>query len=161
MEHLTIILLGLGGFVGAVLVALAKDEVGAWVPHLAQWIVRCAASWPPKEERERWGEEWAADLRASPGGKLSHLGRALAIAWMARRQYRRRWIDGEIAYQRNVMAMCVVVAALSLEGIRRGEYLLDAYWLQVFMLLGFLTCAVQSYLCWRRFIAMRLQMDEA
>lgn len=51
--------------------------------RLAHWLVREAVTRLPEEDRERWHEEWAADLNTLRNRPLTELGLALRVAWYA------------------------------------------------------------------------------
>lgn len=75
-------------FLGAVVVSAAgqivADEAKASMPHLAQWVLRGAIRALPQRLRERYAEEWAADLGDIPGpiSKVTWaLGFFVAAVW--------------------------------------------------------------------------------
>jgi RNA polymerase sigma-B factor len=80
--------IALGAIVCAVVVAagqsLLSDEARAWLPHLARWLVRSAARRLQEQERDRYEEEWLAELAAWSDRPLSALGKAAHIRWRAR-----------------------------------------------------------------------------
>jgi hypothetical protein len=61
---------------GGLLAKLFLGEVQDWLPTVARYVVRRAASRVPEQYRQRYLEEWYADLNAFPG-RLSKLIRAL------------------------------------------------------------------------------------
>jgi lipopolysaccharide/colanic/teichoic acid biosynthesis glycosyltransferase len=65
----------------AVIVPMLVSEFTDWLPWLAARLVRAAARTLPPDARERYAEEWLAELDAVPG-KLSKL--ALAVRIFAR-----------------------------------------------------------------------------
>lgn len=80
--------IALGAIVFAVAVAagqsLLSDEARAWLPHLARWLVRSAVRRLQEEERDRYEEEWLAELAAWSDRPLSALGKAAHIRWRVR-----------------------------------------------------------------------------
>jgi hypothetical protein len=70
---------------GTFLLSLITNEIGELAPSMAQRIVRVAArAIDDPQERERYGEEWAALIERCPG-KLTKLVRALWLLAAARR----------------------------------------------------------------------------
>lgn len=77
-------LLGAAVFVViAVAGALVSEEALAQSTRLSRWMVRRAAHGLPAPARERYQEEWLAELEASSGGPISHLcfAASLLISW--------------------------------------------------------------------------------
>jgi lipopolysaccharide/colanic/teichoic acid biosynthesis glycosyltransferase len=64
--------------VGGVLLNVLGDEVTAWLPRLARWLVRRHASHLQQPLQERMREEWEALLADTPG-HLSKVSRALDL----------------------------------------------------------------------------------
>jgi len=62
----------------AFLVKLGADEAKAWLPALAEWLVGVAVNRLDECERERYREEWSADLLTFPG-EISKCVRALGM----------------------------------------------------------------------------------
>jgi hypothetical protein len=54
--------------VGSVILNLIASELFGWSPHIAEWLVRCAARRLVLGMQERMIEEWHAHLQAIPGG---------------------------------------------------------------------------------------------
>jgi hypothetical protein len=73
--------------VAAVVLPLLVDEFKAWCPTLAAQLVRLAARVLPAKQRQRWTEEWLAELDQIPGD-LSKLvfagGVAIRAVWQIR-----------------------------------------------------------------------------
>ena len=68
-------------FLTAVVVPMLVDEVTDWLPWVATRVIRFAASSLPPDLRERYVEEWEAELDAVPGGNLSRFAVAVRI-WL-------------------------------------------------------------------------------
>ena len=68
----------LKAFFGALLGRLLAEEVKAWIPSLNEHLLKLAISRLPIDLRERYHEEWAADLGSYPGALAKTL-RALGI----------------------------------------------------------------------------------
>jgi hypothetical protein len=76
---------------GAIAVAILKDEVKAWLCWAARKITLYAASRAPEKHRERLAEEWSRDLEDTPGSLLKLLngcGFAFATIRMRRQMCR-------------------------------------------------------------------------
>lgn len=69
----------------AISYALMADELRAWLPYLSRWLVRSAARQLPPVERERYEEDWLAELAAWQDRPLSGCAKAAHIRWGARR----------------------------------------------------------------------------
>jgi trans-aconitate methyltransferase len=67
-------------FVSAVAVPLLVSEGYDWLPYLARWLTRQAARVLPPEYRRRYIDEWAAELDALPGGKITRLAFAVRVS---------------------------------------------------------------------------------
>jgi hypothetical protein len=67
------------GFMVLVIVPMLVSELTDWLPWMARHIVRTAARALPPNLRDRYAEEWDAELCAIPGGNLSQLAVALRI----------------------------------------------------------------------------------
>jgi len=82
------VLIALGGLffvvVGAVAKSLLTEEARAWLPYLSQRFIRSAARHLPDEDRDRYEEEWLAEVAAWSDRPLSALARAAHIRWNAR-----------------------------------------------------------------------------
>lgn len=79
------------GFVGAAVLflrsllgPLLKKDLEEGVPWFAAWLVRRAARKLPAEQRERFEEEWLAELTAIPGVVVFKLSFAVAVSLRAR-----------------------------------------------------------------------------
>lgn len=66
-------------FISLIGVPLLVSEGYDWLPHLAQWLTRQSARLLPLEHRQRYIDEWAAELDALPGGKVTRLAFAVRI----------------------------------------------------------------------------------
>ncbi len=51
----------------AIAAKLSADEVKAWLPWLTRQLVALAIRTLPKDQRERYGEEWLAHIVETPG----------------------------------------------------------------------------------------------
>lgn len=78
MDIMTALLTLIASVVGAVLLKLLSSEVEAWLPKLAHRVIDRATRGVPESERDRYREEWYADLEEFPG-KLSKLFRAIGF----------------------------------------------------------------------------------
>jgi hypothetical protein len=72
----------LGGLIG-VLAGMLANELFAWQPRLARWILEKAVQRTPEAMQARLREEWQADLATIPG-KLSGVVFAASLFWKAR-----------------------------------------------------------------------------
>ena len=72
----------LGGLIG-VLAGMLANELFAWQPRLARWILEKAVKRTPEAMQARLREEWQADLATIPG-KLSGVVFAAHLLWKAR-----------------------------------------------------------------------------
>ena len=63
----------------AALENLVVDEIVGWLPHLSLLILRCAGRRLPDDARDRYREEWAAELDALADRHLSALAFALSL----------------------------------------------------------------------------------
>lgn len=61
----------LGWVVLAILAAVVGAEAIAWCGPVQQWMLRRAASVLPEEHRDRYLEEWAAELMQVPNGPVT------------------------------------------------------------------------------------------
>ena len=86
----------IGGILLAILVAtfsrLLADDVKAWVPRLADYLIRLAVRRLPVDQRERLAEEWAADVADTPGdlAKLVFACGLICASTKIASDYRRR-----------------------------------------------------------------------
>ncbi|MDQ3822120.1 MAG: hypothetical protein M3321_02630 [Actinomycetota bacterium] len=71
-------------FLGRILAGLLTAEFAAWLPHIARWIVARAVGRLPPSQRNRWLEEWRADLAQFEHRPLAGLLHAIGIALGAR-----------------------------------------------------------------------------
>lgn len=99
-----------GVFVLPVLQGLFTDEARGWLPHLARAMVRAAARRLPPA-RERYEEEWLAELAAYNDRRLTALFRACSLSFGARALSAE--LDDEVAAAR-VSILDRVVAGLGL-----------------------------------------------
>jgi lipopolysaccharide/colanic/teichoic acid biosynthesis glycosyltransferase len=111
------------------LVQKLVDEAFAWLPWLAERFVRRAARGLPRSERDRYLEEWLAELKALPGSGLSQVTWSIRLM-LGQREMRRalrtvttpglkRAID--LAGATAVLTVCapllvVIALAIKLEG---------------------------------------------
>ena len=80
-------------FLSLVFIPLLVGEVTGWLPWLTSQVVRASTRRLPAAERERYAEEWQAELKAWPGGDLTRLLFAVRIFVSARDTCRA--LDGE------------------------------------------------------------------
>lgn len=81
------VLIALGGLVvvvAAVAKSLLSDEARAWLPYVSQRLIRSAARQLQDAERNRYEEEWLAELATWSDRPLSAVTRAAHIRWNAR-----------------------------------------------------------------------------
>jgi len=119
-----------GGFLLAVLSKLAADEIKEWLPKLSSLIVRVAALRLPPHERDRYQEEWEADLLEYPGGIVRTM-RALGFIVAAQRmqvdgmatRFGLCWNTAYLAFQtvRVMLWMELVIARVHLSKATRGR----------------------------------------
>ncbi len=71
----------------AILGKVIGEEIEAWLPQAGPRLLRYAVSKLPADERERYAEEWAADLDAIPGqvSKVIYALGFVKAAWGMRR----------------------------------------------------------------------------
>lgn len=67
METVLIVVAGIGAFVATILSRLLADEFNAWQPKLTGMIIESATRRLPEELRDRYREEWLADIEQYPG----------------------------------------------------------------------------------------------
>ncbi len=67
--------------VTAVIVPLLVDEFADWMPWTARQLVTRAARRLPPSGRDRYEEEWLAEMATLPGGKLNQIRFGFAIFW--------------------------------------------------------------------------------
>ena len=92
---LVVLVILFGTFVVPVLQALFTDEARGWLPHLARAVVRRAARRLPPAHRERYEDEWLAELAAYSDRRLTALVRACSL-WIGARAMRAQF-GGEVA----------------------------------------------------------------
>lgn len=81
MERVTVVVIFVLGIVGTIALGLVKDEISAWIPTLAKWIIRSAAAklaTKRPEDAERYLEEWLAHAEECPG-RLGQLWHAFSV----------------------------------------------------------------------------------
>lgn len=73
MGMITILALGFIGLLGAAFSKILAEEFKAWAPTIASYLVRLAVCRLPKDERDRYREEWSAHIQDTPGdiGKIA------------------------------------------------------------------------------------------
>lgn len=98
-----------GVIVAAVTQSLLVDEARAWLPHLSRWLVQRAAHRLPEEQRERYQEEWLAELASWSDRPISAVARAAHIRWRSRAM--RLSLDG---YDQQVPAIDRLLAGVAL-----------------------------------------------
>jgi hypothetical protein len=67
MGHIVAVISAVAGFVTAVLVKGLADDFSAWLPWIAERIIRRAVASLPENQRERYSEEWRGSLIEVPG----------------------------------------------------------------------------------------------
>jgi hypothetical protein len=111
----------------ALLGGLLSNQIEAWLPALAKWLVRRAAARMP-HSTERYEEEWLSLLEETPGGlaKLLRSLGLLSVPISARIEFLKGMPRGHIARDIGaLLALAVAVAALapySLEPSRYAAY---------------------------------------
>jgi hypothetical protein len=80
----------MGHFLAAFFGKLAADEVKAWLPRIAHYIVRRAVTRLPVELQDRYLEEWQAYVNDVPGD-LSKLLEACGFLVASRKLAGKRW----------------------------------------------------------------------
>jgi hypothetical protein len=60
------------------------DELKAWTPRIIEWLIGCAVLRLPKDQRERFGEEWRSHIYETPG-EIGKLFNALGLLLAARK----------------------------------------------------------------------------
>jgi len=70
--------------IAGIVVALVSDQVKALLPFLSRNLLKFAVSELPEEMRERYSEEWAADLLNCPR-EFVKCCRALGLCWASAR----------------------------------------------------------------------------
>jgi lipopolysaccharide/colanic/teichoic acid biosynthesis glycosyltransferase len=87
----------IGGLACAAVVAtlhsILTQEVRSWMPHIARGLVRSAARRLREGERERYQDEWLAELEAWSDRPASSIFKAASIRWHARSM--RTSLDGD------------------------------------------------------------------
>ena len=68
------------GVVGGIL----ANDLFAWLPRLAQWILEKAVKRAPEEIQDRLRDEWKADMSVDMPGNLSKVIFAAHLLWKAR-----------------------------------------------------------------------------
>lgn len=71
-------------FVVPVVQSLLSDEVRGWIPHLSRRLLVLAAARLDRPHRERYSEEWLADLSAFADRPLTGLWHAVQVLLHAR-----------------------------------------------------------------------------
>jgi hypothetical protein len=61
------IIAGLAAIFGSVLSRIIAEEVRDWLPFVSKKLLLCAIKRMPEDQRQRYHEEWAADLNMFPG----------------------------------------------------------------------------------------------
>jgi Bacterial sugar transferase len=111
MSTIVLVLAFFCGVFVAVVHGLLTDEARGWLPHLARAVVRAAARRLPPAHRQRYEEEWLAELVAYSDRRLTALIRACSL-WVSARAMRAE-LGGEVAPAR-VSMLDRVVAGLML-----------------------------------------------
>jgi lipopolysaccharide/colanic/teichoic acid biosynthesis glycosyltransferase len=73
-----------GGIISASMSRLLADEFKAWAPSIIERIVRRAVARLPRDEQERFGEEWRSHISEVPG-EIGRIVVALGFIVAARR----------------------------------------------------------------------------
>jgi lipopolysaccharide/colanic/teichoic acid biosynthesis glycosyltransferase len=102
----------LSGLIGALVAA----ETSAWSDRLHHWLIRRSAQGLSPADRDRYTEEWSAELAEVPNGPLTRLYWCLSLA--SRRTEMRRALGGRAvgttAVGRRVLDVAVAVSMLIL-----------------------------------------------
>jgi hypothetical protein len=117
----------LGLFVVGVLTAafskLLAEEIADWSQWLIRRLTKTAVSWLPKNQRERYSEEWESDLNDRPGRimKLRAAAGFLIAAFRInltdeRNQYIERWLQ-----RIRQVDQCYARAAAAANVLQSGE----------------------------------------
>jgi len=75
---------GLLVMLAAIAQSLLVDETRAWLLHVSRWLVRSSARRLPEDQRERYEEEWLAELATWKDRPISGMAKAAHIRWHAR-----------------------------------------------------------------------------
>jgi hypothetical protein len=107
-------------------VPMLPQELYAWCPTVAGWLLRLAARLVPAPHRARYEQEWLAQLDAWEGRNLAALLYALSIlvqiprmrlalrgSALAPPQRRRFRVDPHVAYRLSVLFAALTAAALT------------------------------------------------
>jgi hypothetical protein len=78
-----LVLAVVGGTIKTVLVRLLGDEIKSWLPWIVEQLLRHAVASLPKDQRERFQEEWHSHLDEIPG-EIGKLVVALGFPFAAR-----------------------------------------------------------------------------
>jgi hypothetical protein len=84
VSTILVVLLAMSPLVVTILTALVTDDVKGWLPHIARGMTRSAARRLPPDHRERYKEEWLAELEAYSDRRLTALFRACWL-WLGAR----------------------------------------------------------------------------
>ncbi len=107
------VLIALAGLVLVVVVPVARsllsDEARGWLPHIAEGLIRSAARQLQDAERDRYEEEWLAELAVWGDRPLSAIAKAAHIRWNAR-EMRASLGDVRLRGLRTKRAMDLLVA---------------------------------------------------
>ena len=96
--------------VTSILIPLLLQEMVDWCPWLASRLIRLAAGTLPSGYRDRYRDEWLAELAELPGGKLTKLAFGVRVLVTAPRT--RRALEATLL--KGVFDLVVTSAALAL-----------------------------------------------
>jgi Bacterial sugar transferase len=82
-----LVLAVVGGIIRTVFARLLGDEIKSWLPCIVERLLRRAVASLPKDQRERFQEEWHSHLDEIPG-EIGKLVVALGFPFAARRMSR-------------------------------------------------------------------------
>ena len=71
--------------VGAAVVNLVVADIAGWLPWIAERIIKRAARVLPMQSRDRYEQEWLAELDVLPGGDISQIVFSIRLRLRARR----------------------------------------------------------------------------
>jgi len=93
----------------AAVARIAADEVKAWLPWLSDRLLNLAVNRLPHDQRERFREEWAADLECFPSG-IAQVVRACGMVWAG-------WMVGDLIPEKVRMSVAQIVPILAKYGV--------------------------------------------
>src|SRR4051812_28202288 len=85
LTGVVVILLFVGNFAIGVFQNLLASDIYDRCPRIALWLLSQAVATVPEDQRERYREEWSADLLTDCPTKLDQVRVALGVLWSARK----------------------------------------------------------------------------